>query len=314
MMRKLQSLHTKCECEGRVGGPTKQNSKSQKTKKSSTTRVKLQNVPKIEAKIKIKPGEETTVLQGNPNPNSIDRIVKVELEDCFSIPLTTTDARYSSREIEWLDSAVPSSQIIPPKPVQKLSNSSKIKKNQSCISNSEYMTLSTSSEPSTCHDHHIPEETSKCFLGPSYYPQYEPIFLQPTVLETHAEIINQNTPVSGRLPDLHPALDLQQLPPVIDQTTLNETALDLGRGNHIFSLELARALGESIFDFDNECSKPGAQCQCGEKCCCPGCRTHYDNPGDRVLIDALSGRIGQFGMFTGEDQSHHHLESFSRLS
>lgn len=48
---------------------------------------------------------------------------------------------------------------------------------------------------------------------------------------------------------------------------------------------------EWLFTLRTECAVPGTECECGDSCCCPGCFTHTDNPGDRMIMDVMLKKI-----------------------
>jgi hypothetical protein len=49
---------------------------------------------------------------------------------------------------------------------------------------------------------------------------------------------------------------------------------------------------EWLYSLQTECARPGAVCECGDSCCCPGCFTHTNNPGDRGLYDTMLNKLG----------------------
>jgi hypothetical protein len=49
---------------------------------------------------------------------------------------------------------------------------------------------------------------------------------------------------------------------------------------------------EWLYSLQTECAKPGAVCECGDSCCCPGCFTHTNNPGDRGVYQAMLSKLG----------------------
>ena len=49
---------------------------------------------------------------------------------------------------------------------------------------------------------------------------------------------------------------------------------------------------EWLYSLQTECSKRGAVCECGDSCCCPGCFTHTNNPGDRGMYQAMLAKLG----------------------
>jgi len=55
-----------------------------------------------------------------------------------------------------------------------------------------------------------------------------------------------------------------------------------------------------LYVLQTECSKPGAVCECGPSCCCPGCFTHTNNPGDRDVYIKVMSKMG--GMLEPEKE------------
>lgn len=49
---------------------------------------------------------------------------------------------------------------------------------------------------------------------------------------------------------------------------------------------------EWLYSLQTECAKPGAVCECGDSCCCPGCFTHTNNPGDRGVYNTMLNKLG----------------------
>jgi hypothetical protein len=49
---------------------------------------------------------------------------------------------------------------------------------------------------------------------------------------------------------------------------------------------------EWLYSLQTECARPGAVCECGESCCCPGCFTHTNNPGDRGVYNTMLNKLG----------------------
>ena len=49
---------------------------------------------------------------------------------------------------------------------------------------------------------------------------------------------------------------------------------------------------EWLYSLHTECARPGAVCECGESCCCPGCFTHTNNPGDRGVYNTMLNKLG----------------------
>jgi hypothetical protein len=59
---------------------------------------------------------------------------------------------------------------------------------------------------------------------------------------------------------------------------------------------------EWLYSLQTECAKPGAVCECGDSCCCPGCFTHTNNPGDRGVYQAMLSKLGTM-LETEEEES-----------
>jgi len=59
---------------------------------------------------------------------------------------------------------------------------------------------------------------------------------------------------------------------------------------------------EWLYSLQTECAKPGAVCECGDSCCCPGCFTHTNNPGDRGVYQAMLSKLGT--MLETEEQEN----------
>jgi hypothetical protein len=49
---------------------------------------------------------------------------------------------------------------------------------------------------------------------------------------------------------------------------------------------------EWLYSLQTECARPGAVCECGDSCCCPGCFTHTNNPGDRGVYNTMLNKLG----------------------
>lgn len=49
---------------------------------------------------------------------------------------------------------------------------------------------------------------------------------------------------------------------------------------------------EWLYSLQTECARPGAVCECGDSCCCPGCFTHTNNPGDRGVYNTMINKLG----------------------
>jgi len=49
---------------------------------------------------------------------------------------------------------------------------------------------------------------------------------------------------------------------------------------------------EWLYSLQTECARPGAVCECGDSCCCPGCFTHTNNPGDRGVYNTMLNKMG----------------------
>lgn len=49
---------------------------------------------------------------------------------------------------------------------------------------------------------------------------------------------------------------------------------------------------EWLYTLQTECARPGAVCECGDSCCCPGCFTHTNNPGDRGVYNMVLNKMG----------------------
>jgi len=49
---------------------------------------------------------------------------------------------------------------------------------------------------------------------------------------------------------------------------------------------------EWLYSLQTECAKPGAICECGDSCCCPGCFTHTNNPGDQGVYNTMLNKLG----------------------
>jgi len=56
---------------------------------------------------------------------------------------------------------------------------------------------------------------------------------------------------------------------------------------------------EWLYTLQTECAKPGAICECGDSCCCPGCFTHTNNLGDRGVYNTV---INKMGSISGSDK------------
>ena len=59
---------------------------------------------------------------------------------------------------------------------------------------------------------------------------------------------------------------------------------------------------EWLYSLQTECAKPGAVCECGDSCCCPGCFTHTNNPGDRGVYNTILNKLGSILETEKEEQ------------
>jgi hypothetical protein len=62
---------------------------------------------------------------------------------------------------------------------------------------------------------------------------------------------------------------------------------------------------EWLYSLQTECAKPGAVCECGDSCCCPGCFTHTNNPGDRDVYNTMLNKLGSILEADKEPESSH---------
>ena len=58
---------------------------------------------------------------------------------------------------------------------------------------------------------------------------------------------------------------------------------------------------EWLYSLHTDCARPGAVCECGDSCCCPGCFTHTNNPGDRGVFNTMLNRMGTI-LETGNEE------------
>lgn len=58
---------------------------------------------------------------------------------------------------------------------------------------------------------------------------------------------------------------------------------------------------EWLYSLHTECARPGAVCECGDSCCCPGCFTHTNNPGDRGVYNTMLNKLGAI-LETGKEE------------
>jgi len=56
---------------------------------------------------------------------------------------------------------------------------------------------------------------------------------------------------------------------------------------------------EWLYSLHTECAVPGAVCECGDSCCCPGCFTHTNNPGDKHVYNAMLQKLAGL---TGDEE------------
>jgi hypothetical protein len=60
---------------------------------------------------------------------------------------------------------------------------------------------------------------------------------------------------------------------------------------------------EWLFSLQTPCAQPGAVCQCGDSCCCPGCFTHMNNPGNRKVLGTIVNKRGVIHVSCAEKPS-----------
>jgi hypothetical protein len=63
---------------------------------------------------------------------------------------------------------------------------------------------------------------------------------------------------------------------------------------------------EWLYSLQTECARPGAVCECGDSCCCPGCFTHTNNPGDRGVYNTMLNKLGEILETEKEEQESQH--------
>ena len=85
-------------------------------------------------------------------------------------------------------------------------------------------------------------------------------------------------------PPLPQDLDLSKpKPPPLDDDPVAESFPGLER---MFD-NWDAADSEWLYTLQTECARPGAVCECGDSCCCPGCFTHTNNPGDKGMYNSM---------------------------
>lgn len=70
---------------------------------------------------------------------------------------------------------------------------------------------------------------------------------------------------------------------------------------------------EWLYSLHTECARPGAVCECGDSCCCPGCFTHTNNPGDRGVYNTMLNKLGAI-LETGKEEQGIQPEKLSVLT
>lgn len=97
-------------------------------------------------------------------------------------------------------------------------------------------------------------------------------------------------PLPHRQPPLPQDLDLtiKSKPPALDDDPVAESFPGLER---IFD-NWDAADNEWLYSLQTECARPGAVCECGDSCCCPGCFTHTNNPGDKGVYNTILNKMG----------------------
>ena len=66
---------------------------------------------------------------------------------------------------------------------------------------------------------------------------------------------------------------------------------------------------EWLYALDTPCARPGSVCECGDSCCCPGCFTHTNNPGDRGVYNTMLDKFG--GILAGDNKGGRETNSSS---
>jgi len=99
--------------------------------------------------------------------------------------------------------------------------------------------------------------------------------------------INKQIPPSQLPP--HQPIDLAKSKlPLLEDETVAESFPNLDK---IFE-NWDAADNEWLYSLQTECARPGAVCECGDSCCCPGCFTHTNNPGDRGVYNTMLNKMG----------------------
>jgi len=71
---------------------------------------------------------------------------------------------------------------------------------------------------------------------------------------------------------------------------------------------------EWLYSLDTPCARPGAVCECGPTCCCPGCFTHTNNPGDKGVYNTMLNKLGGILSATNEEEAGNGKSCHSRNS
>lgn len=66
---------------------------------------------------------------------------------------------------------------------------------------------------------------------------------------------------------------------------------------------------EWLYALETPCARPGAVCECGDSCCCPGCFTHTNNPGDRGVYHTMLNKLGGMLSTDREESAISHNKS-----
>jgi hypothetical protein len=122
---------------------------------------------------------------------------------------------------------------------------------------------------------------------------------RPTDLGNDPDFQSEEEDINARLLSVKPSEVVTEAE--ADGPTFYDTAIDDFEGTD----------SDWLYTLHTECSKPGVECQCGDSCCCPGCFTHTNNPGDRDVYNKMVGKMAAMlepeneGLVPENDESCH---------
>ena len=146
---------------------------------------------------------------------------------------------------------------------------------QERLKQNSYVTVKETSQISNSSRSSLPLESADSDTSPYDEPTHIPLDNKPMETPPSQQPQQQN-------------LDLLKSKSLVDDETVPESFPNLDR---IFE-NWDAADNEWLYSLQTECARPGAVCECGDSCCCPGCFTHTNNPGDRGVYNTMLNKMG----------------------